>query len=171
MSKLSQGSAILLLALATICATSLFAQEDAEEKKLKFHFQQVAKSVDPDPTKQDDAARLASLRKSIQGAISLLEKDDLRGFFEQYIDPFFLARFSGRSTVHEAFATNIEGNPNRAKGLKEQFLKTLTEAQTQQPWWLLEGRAASFIKPGSRSSRTAEYWIYFEGKWRISPET
>ena len=171
MSKLSQGSAILLLALAAICATSLFAQEEAEEKKLKFHFQQVAKSVDPDPTKQVDAARLASLRKSIQGAILLPEKDILRGFFEQFVDPFFFARFAGQSTVHEAFATQIEGNPRRASGLKEQFLKTLTETQDQQPWWLLDGSAASFIKPGSRSSRTAEYWTYFEGKWRISSET
>ena len=166
MSKLSQGSAILLLALAAICATSLFAQEEAEEKKLKFHFQQVAKSVDPDPTKQDDAARLASLRKSIQGAISLLEKDDLRGFFEQYVDPFWIARYSVNHTVDETYAVFTKRDD-----VKRRFLETLSKIQDRQPWGLLNGRAANFIEPPSRSSRTAEYWIYFEGKWRISPET
>jgi hypothetical protein len=44
----------------------------------------------PDPRELSDADRLQSLRKSITGAIALLEEQRDKEFFERFIDPFWL---------------------------------------------------------------------------------
>ena len=172
--KKATATAGLLAALAgaAFLTTALTAQESDTKSGLKFYFASVTTPADPNPASQDEAARLTTLRKAISEAIALLEKDDLDAFFGQFMDPFWLARGAGSPngpTTDQLYAKFIRDDPERSKHFREQFGSTLKQSLTAQPRWLLDGRAASFMS--GRSSHAAEFWVYFDGKWRISPET
>ncbi len=172
--KTPTAIACLLAALAgaVFLTTALTAQESGSKSGLTFHFATVATPADPDPASQDDPARLATLRKSIAEANSLLEKDDLDGFVSRFIDPFWLARGAGSPdgrTTEQLYAKFIRDEPRQREEFRKRFEESLKKNLTAEPRWLLGGRAASFMT--GRSSHTAEFWVYFDGKWRISPET
>tara|TARA_R110002072_G_scaffold238769_2_gene396191 strand:- start:41420 stop:41959 length:540 start_codon:yes stop_codon:yes gene_type:complete len=169
----AQFFTVCVVGFAVALATRVVAQEPDAPTSLKFHFATVAKPVDPDPTKQDEAARVKSLRKAISGANALLENDQIDRFFEEYINPFWFAPVvgtPGTDTVDSFFSKAVRDNPARRKDFVERFGRTLKASLQAEPKWLLNGRAASFMtRPNSH--HTAEFWVYFDGKWRISPET
>lgn len=153
---------------------SLTAQDKAtaDEKAADYHLRAVPEPADPDPTQQTPAERLQTLRKRITEAKTALEKDDLVGFFKSSMDPFWIARgvagFKGDS-VRTFLQERILSDAKQKKHLVEVFGKVLQDSLEAEPRWLLEGRVASFMT--SNSSHSAEFWVYYDGKWRISPET
>ncbi len=163
-----------ILAFAASVALTAFsfihAQESSETKRT-FLLRAIPEPVDPDPTSQTAAARTATLRKRMQEAKLLFETGKVQQCLNEYVDPFWLARAAASSelTIDQLLDKQILGDKQRADGLATAFAKTIESNLETEPTWLLEGRVASFIT--KHSSLTAEFWIYFEGKWRISPES
>lgn len=152
-------------------ARGVHAQDElTKDAPFTFHLRDVPDAYDPDPTKQTPDERLKTIRKRISGAIQLLEKKSYKSFFNDYIDPFWLARIGGISkiSVDEVFA-KFMNSPKRVEYIDRQFIEVLKQSLKDEPQWLLNGRAASFME--GNNSHATEFWIYFEGKWRISPET
>lgn len=169
MSRMSFVLPMFLLSAMLLAAVSI-----AQERKVsarEFPAAVIESPADPDPTTQSVAERTETLRKRMREAKSLLEAGKTEECFMKYIDPFWLARAaaSSGSTIDELFKKQINSGSAGAKEISARFGKTLDASLTLEPEWLLNGRAASFIT--NRSSHTAEFWIYFDGKWRISPET
>jgi len=146
--------------------------QDADKAEpLDFHFRSVAESDDPDPLTQTNDQRLETLRTRIREALTALEKEDYRTFFSLYVDPFYLGRASAEEklSVEVAFDQLILQRPESTQRMAADFKRVLSTTQTETPQWVLGGRAASFMK--DRNNHTAQFWVYFDGKWRISPET
>ena len=149
------------------------AADDTKNTAQLFHLRTVARPADPDPTTQSKPDRTQTLRKRISEAAELLNKADFKTFFHDYVDPFWLARATaGRapgSSVEQFLTETVLSNPQQTRAMADAFASVLKKSLTKEPKWLLNGRAASFLE--GRSSHTAEFWVYFDGKWRISPET
>jgi len=159
---------VCLLAAAVCNRSNLLAEDNAQSAtKFTFHLRTVDKPADPDPQQQTAAERLKTLRKRMAEANQLLEQEKYKEFVNDFIDPFWLARYagSGEMTVEQLIDLLVTKDPKSMK----RFSNTITKTLKMEPKWLLNGRAASFITDDS--SHTAEFWIYYDGKWRISPET
>jgi hypothetical protein len=171
MSRTFRAKYTALCLVVIAIAVMATAQEAPKPETVRFQFREVTEPADPELMRQDEEARTTSLRRSISRAITALEDEKFDQFFDQFIDPFWLARYAGApgdKTVDSVLAF-FKDNPDQMKGLTERYLKTLRSSLKQKPRWLLKGRAASFMV--GRSSHSGEFWIYFDGKWRISPET
>ncbi len=158
---------LVVVAIAVVAP----AEEAPKPETARFQFREVTRPTDPEPMKQNKEARTTSLRRSISAAITALEEEKFDQFFDQHIDPFWLARYTGApgdKTVDSVLAF-LKDDPDQMKNLSERYLKTLRSSLNQEPRWLLKGRAASFMV--GRSSHSGEFWVYYDGKWRISPET
>jgi len=141
----------------------------AKAEKMTFHFRSVQNPADPDPVGQKIDDRLATLRSRIRDAKQLLDDDKHNEFFDQYLDPFWLARTAAGQKITVSQMMNGPLTDERRAATTDRFGKMLEASLKPEPQWLLDGRAASFMS--GHSSHTAEFWIYFDGKWRISPET
>lgn len=165
----------LLICLGSVVLSTIWglaravgsAQADTRTlQRLTFLLQSPTDPIDPDPTRQTPEQRKAILRSRIKSAITLIEAKKGREFVNAYLDPFWLARnaASEKCTIEELVNRMVKGK------MHERFLKVLRRSLEAEPSWLLDGRVASFMeKP--HNSTTAEFWVYFDGKWRISPET
>ena len=164
---------MLTLITLTVVSTenSVAQRDDSSESGQDFHLRSVSKPHDPDPTKQSDEERTQMLRKHIREARALLKAGNHRKFFQDHVDPFWVARAAASMNVQvdEFLKKMLDENPDRRNAMTERFAQTLDEIRNQEPMFLLNGRAASFMK--NRSSLTAEFWVYFDGRWRMSPET
>lgn len=133
-----------------------------------FRLQTPASPADPDPTSQADGQRLETLHRRIKDALSALESDDYRKFFNEYVDPTILVRqaAAANTTVEAVFKKGILGESENTKVMAADFKAALNRSSSSKPKWLLNGRAASFITDSR--GRSAEFWIYIDGKWRLS---
>jgi hypothetical protein len=131
-------------------------------------------AAQPDPTGQSDAERLETLRASIRAAIAVLDDKEMRKFLKEHVDPFWLARNAsgGKISIDALIDERIlsDTQRDRTEFMMERFRETLQSTLEQEPHWVFDGRAASFMDEGG-SSHTAEFWVYFDGRWWISPET
>lgn len=145
--------------------------QDSAATKRTFLLRAVPNPADPDPATQTIPQRTATLRKRMAEAKALLDAGKMEQCFEEYIDPFWLARAAAGSggTVGELLEKQILGDKQSTQRMAAAFATTIESNLNAEPKWLINGRVASFMT--GRSSHTAEFWIYFEGKWRISPET
>ena len=152
---------------------AVFSAQDglrASRPTMTFHLRPVADSLDPEPSEQTPDERTATLRSRIVAAKALLDEEDYRTFFDDFVDPFWLARSAaGEEESVETFAERLLGEPRYTKFMAQRFGHVLTQSLKAEPRWLLNGRAASFMT--DHNSHSAEFWVYFEGKRRISPET
>ncbi|MCR9200548.1 MAG: hypothetical protein NXI04_18075 [Planctomycetaceae bacterium] len=162
---------VVVVLLGVSLAAAQEEPEKAERTDRTFLLQTVAQPADPDPTTQTKQQRTATLRQRMQEVRQLLQDGKVEQCLNEYVDPFWLARAAASSgwTVDELLDRQILADKQRAQGLADAFLQTLRANREVEPTWLLKGRVASFIRGGS--SRTAEFWIYYEGKWRISPKS
>lgn len=163
---------LLTVALALTCCTGAVNAQEPETaaRVLTFTMPVIADPADPDPTEQTAEQRTETLRKRTREAVALLDSEDLTSFFSDYVDPFWLARYAAgaRVTVDELYS-QLLARPARTAEMIERMKQVLRDSLELEPRFLLDGRAASFMEDDS--SHTAEFWIYVDGKWRISPET
>jgi len=116
------------------------------------------------------------LRGRIKAVLALIEQKKYGEIAKEYMDPFWLARASASERIRSppSKESSVDGLVDRMAKMNyfgsARFLKVLRRSLEAEPSWLLDGRAASFMEQAG-SSHTAEFWVYFEGKWRISPET
>lgn len=166
-------SAITLVAagLAILPAISIIYAQDAKRDHRSFQLRTIPEPADPDPATQSAAERTAVLAKRMAEAKALLDAGKVEQCFKEYVDPFWLARGAASSewTIDELFDKQILDDKQHVDEMAAAFSRTIESNLKADPKWLLNGRVASFIT--KRSSHTAEFWIYFEGKWRMSPET
>jgi hypothetical protein len=154
-----------------VASVALFsASEACAQSVAAFHLQPSAAATNPEPTKQTPEERTKTLRACISEVMALIDKKEYKKFFYDYIDPFWLARGAagGKESVDELIA-KVVNDPKTGETWMKRFKEVLERSLSMEPVWLLDGRVASFMT--GHNSHTAEFWIYYEGKWRISPET
>jgi hypothetical protein len=161
----------ILIAAALAIPVVSPSQAQKNEKQHPFGFRTIADPADPDPLTQTVAERTATLQKRMKEAKKLLDDGKLEQCLNKFIDPFWLARAAARSdwTIDELFDKQVRGDKERAGGLADAMATSIESNLDKPPKWLLDGRVASFI--AGRSDRIGEFWVYFDGSWRISPQT
>ena len=161
------------VSLALTCGHGIANAQEPETaaQALTFTVPVIADPADPDPTEQTAEQRTETLRKRTREALVLLDAQDLKSFFSEYVDPFWLARSAAGAglTVDALFSELVARSPDEVAEMMDRFQRVLRDSLELEPHFLLDGRAASFME--GHSSHTAEFWIYVDGKWRISPET
>ena len=100
------------------------------------------------------------MRNRMTEANQLLKQEKYGAFFNDFVDPFWTARYAAGAgrTVEEFVGQVLKDN---AESL-QRFAVTITKTLKAEPQWLLNGRAASFMT--DHSSHTAEFWIYYDGE-------
>ena len=165
--------AAVVILFSSIYPAAVVAQESdpSAVATQAFQLRTISKPADPDPTTQSTEGRTKTIRNRIVAAKALLDSGDHKTFFNDYVDPFWLARAAAGQevSVDDLLTKQVIGDPNQIKAIAQRFGQVLEQSLKVEPKWLLNGRAASFMT--GRSSHTAEFWVYFDGKWRISPET
>ena len=163
----------VMLVAFFLSASQLSAQEAGPTGLEKtFGLRSVTNPVDPNPTTQSADERLATLRKRMRECEKLIKENKFEEFHLRFVDPFFMARAAagGKKTrTTREVIEQIVQEANATDDISRILLKSFDKVLKMEPQWMLDGRAASFIS--NHNSSHAEFWVYFEGRWRLSPET
>lgn len=123
----------------------------------------------------DPDERLASLHEAMDGAIALLEAGGIEEYdqlMREYMDPFWAARIAAGANIDmDALYQRLSVfDPDDFAFHVETMLSSIKKHREEEPTWLLDGRVAHFMELAGDSHR-AEFWIWLDGRWMISPET
>ncbi len=164
-------SSYLLVGIILVTFVMASAQDAPQTSRpmLTFNLRAMPNPADPDPESQSPEERNATLQKRMRAAKDLLDAGNVHEWLNEYFDPFPAARGASKTefTIDELFE-KILSDKARATRFITQHSEAIGQTLDKEPKWLLNGRAASFISEEHPRS-PANFWIYFDGKWRLSP--
>ncbi|MEM9345584.1 MAG: hypothetical protein AAGB26_03090 [Planctomycetota bacterium] len=124
------------------------------------------------PLPDDPSDRLALLHEAMDKALVILESKEYKRFYEECVDPFWMARgvADAGMTIDEGWEQFFQKTNEDIEFHSKLMLESIRKARESEPTWLLDGRVAHFIERGG-DSHFAEFWVWQDGRWMISPET